>query len=381
MGAASGRSSQVSDEKRMLRAMRLRQQGLTPGASKWDSVAEVAQGMLAVQAQDPKAVLWSLSVRTTTRPAETATAGAFERGEVLRNRPSRGTLQVTAVADMAWLSALLTPRSNAAAVKRRERLGLTDELIEAVTEVIASELAGGGARTRAELIDAAARGGIELDGSQAGHVLRHLTERMVVVFAGAPGRIDSFTAGEPLVIAGRALSGEEALGELAARYFAGRGPATAQCLSWWANLTMGDARRAIEAAGDALETIELAGKELIAPAGSAVLTGAEVDEALAEPLLLAPFDEYLLGYRDRDPVVTPENLDAVVPGRNGMFKPIVVVDGEVVGIWSRSATASRVTVTVEPFVDLPADAVAGLGRRAGEYGEFLGLDAELVIES
>lgn len=365
----------------MLRALRLRHQGLASGPTSWETVADAAHGMLAVQAQDPKAVLWSLSIRTTTRPDEASTAGVFDRGEVLRNRPSRGTLQVTAATDMAWLSALLTPRSNAAAAKRRERLGLTDDVVEALTEIFASELADGAVRTRKELVDAAAAQGIELDGSQAGHVLRHLTERMEIVFAGAPGRVDSFASGATVVGSGRDLDGDEALAELAVRYFGGHGPATAQCLSWWANLTMGDTRRAIEAAGDALGMIELAGEELITSAGSAGLTAAEVDEALAEPLLLAPFDEYLLGYRSRDAVVTAENLDAVVPGRNGMFKPIVVVDGEVVGIWSRSANRSSVTVTVDLFIELTPDALEGLSRRAAEYGRFLGLDAALVVDS
>ncbi len=359
--------------------MRLRRQGLAAQERSWQSVTDVARGMLAMQAQDPKGVLWSLSVRSTDRPDAASAAEAFERAEVIRNRPSRGTLQVTAAEDMAWLSALLTPRSRAAAVRRRSQLDLTDEMVDAATEVLTSELAAGGPRTRADLVAVCAAAGIDLDGGQAGHLLRHLTEGMDIVFAGAPGRTDMFTTGSPLVDTGGGPTGEEALAQLAVRYFGARGPATAQCLSWWANLTIGDARRAIEIAGDDLEMVELAGEEFVVPAGSADLTAGEVDAALAQPLLLAPFDEYLLGYRSRDVVITPENLDAVVPGRNGMFKPIVVVDGEVVGIWSRKTTRRTVAISIEPFVELPSDAAEGLERRSAEYGRFLGLEAELAV--
>ena len=111
------------------------------------------------------------------------------------------------------------------------------------------------------------------------------------------------------------------------------------------------------------------------------LTDAEVDAALAEPLLLAPFDEYLLGYRSRDPVISPDRQDAVVPGRNGMFKPIVVVDGEVVGLWSRAATSRAVSVKILPFETLGGDTIEQLAGRANDYGAFLGREATLTVTS
>ena len=95
--------------------------------------------------------------------------------------------------------------------------------------------------------------------------------------------------------------------------------------------------------------------------------------------LLAAFDEYLLGYRHRDAVITSDHLDAVVPGRNGMFKPVVVVDGEVVGLWSKRATSKAVTVTITPFDDRRIAADDALTRRVDEYGAFLDLPATLEI--
>lgn len=363
----------------MIRALRLRNQGLVAGVTEWDSVADAAAGMVAMQAQDPKGVLWALASRTRPRPDEDRVASAFASGAVVRNRPSRGTLQVTAPQDIGWLSALMTPRSTAAALKRRHQIGVTEQMIQGVGEVLVSELSGGRTRTRPELVEACAAAGIQLDGTQAGHVLRHHTEVMTIVFAGSSGRSDSFALADEWVTDRRQLERSDALAELATRYFTSRGPATAKCLSWWGNLTMGDVRSAIDAAGDALEEIEIDGTAFFVAAESAELSESCVEEALAEPLLLAPFDEYLLGYRSRDAVVTPEHLDAVVPGRNGMFKPIVVVEGEVVGTWSRKMTAKKVTVTLEPFDRLGDGALEGLTRRAEEYGAFLGLPATMAI--
>lgn len=368
------------DEVRLVRALRLRNQGLVPGAGRWAAVPEVARGMVALQAQDPRAVLHALSLRCAGHPTEASVAAEFDAARVVRNRPSRGTLQVTASEEMHWLSALMTPRSNAAAVKRRSTIGVTDAMVEAVGEVMRSELEGGRVRTRPELVAACAEAGIALDGARAGHVLRHHTEVMTIVFAGISGGVDSFALAEEWIPRRREPTGPDALAELATRYFTTRGPATLQCLAWWANLPMGAVRQAIAAAGPALEEIDVAGGRSVVATGSVSLDSAEVDGILAEPLLLPSFDEYLLSYRDRSAVISPEGLTAVIPGRNGMFKPVVVVGGEVVGIWSRRLTSDTVTVTIEPFEELASAAHDGLARRADDYGAFLGMQAQMVIE-
>ncbi|PZG06595.1 DNA glycosylase AlkZ-like family protein, partial [Nonomuraea aridisoli] len=70
-----------------------------------------------------------------------------------------------------------------------------------------------------------------------------------------------------------------------------------------------------------------------------------------EPVVrLAPaFDEYLLGWRTRDPILAPEHARRVFPG-GGVLRPVVLVDGVVAGVWGRKGTQ----VTVTPFGDLPA---------------------------
>jgi hypothetical protein len=140
-----------------------------------------------------------------------------------------------------------------------------------------------------------------------------------------------------------------ALGELARRYFASHGPATVADLVRWTGLTVRDVRRGLEIAGEALTTIEVDGVAYhLAP------------ETLDAPmptrgvLMLPGFDEYVLGYRDRSSALAPEHSDAIVPGGNGIFKATIVVDGEVVGTWSRKATSREVVVDPAPFNQLSA---------------------------
>ena len=59
---------------------------------------------------------------------------------------------------------------------------------------------------------------------------------------------------------GRTLARDEALAELAGRYFASHGPALPQDFAWWSGLTVGDARRGIESASPRLASAIVDGK-------------------------------------------------------------------------------------------------------------------------
>ncbi len=366
----------ANPEIRRVRALRLRAQGLVPGAQPWADAADVARGMLAMQAQDAAGVRWALSLRAMDSPTEDDVLASLADCRLVRNRPSRGTLQITAPEDLYWLSATLTPRSNREAVKRRPTIELTDATVEAAEAVIRSELAGGVVRTRPELVAACAAAGVELTGNQAGHILRHLTEQMAIVFADPGSRVDSFALAEDWI--GERREPADPLGEVVIRFVASRGPVTRQDIGRWAYLAMGSVDAGLEAAADVVERVTLAGTEYLVARGSADISDDEVEAALATPLLLPAFDEYLIGYGTRGPQLAERFFERIVPGRNGMFKPIVVVDGEIVGIWSRRQTATKATVTVEPFTRIPAKAKRALAGPVREYGRFLGREAVLL---
>jgi hypothetical protein len=86
-------------------------------------------------------------------------------------------------------------------------------------------------------------------------------------------------------------------------------------------------------------------------------------------LLLPPFDEYLVGYRDRRPQLDPGDARAV----RALLAPVVVEGGRVVGTWSRTVRGDSVALRVARFRD---DAGPGwreaLGTAAEAYGRHLG---------
>jgi hypothetical protein len=194
----------------------------------------------------------------------------------------------------------------------------------------------------------------------------------VLCFGPRDGKQPTFVLLEEWVPPARSLEREEALAEIAKRYFAGHGPATLQDFVWWTGLKVSDARAALALAASHLERAgagELwTGREIPAENGGSVVH------------LLPGFDEYLVGYRDRSAALAPDHAPKIVPWSNGMFLPTLVVQGRIAGTWKRTIQKQAVTVTVSPFRLLKKTEARGLAAAAERYGRFLGLPAELTVE-
>jgi hypothetical protein len=93
--------------------------------------------------------------------------------------------------------------------------------------------------------------------------------------------------------------------------------------------------------------------------------------------LLPPFDEYLLGYKDRSAVLDPAFTKRVNRG-GGILKPAVILDGEVIAIWSRDEKKGELRIEIEPFRDLGAGERAALEQAAGRLSRFESITAGAI---
>ncbi len=364
-----GRSAVTSDQRRLAR-LRLAAQLL--GAERAASPIEAVRWMLALQAQDLAGVEWSVGLRATGA-TERDVQAALDAGDIVRSWPMRGTLHLVAAEDLPWMLGLTASRAIASAARRRAELGITEAETDRAREIAIGALSGGRSLGRSALLGSIEAGGVSTAGQRGYHLLGFLAQTGTLVMAGGEGRGRTFALLDEWVTEPRRLEPDEALGELARRYFASHGPATVADLVRWSGLTVRHVRRGLEVAGAALVTIEveevayhLAPETLSAPVST------------QRVLLLPGFDEYLLGYRDRSAALAPEHSDAIVPGGNGMFKATIVVDGDVVGTWSRRATSREVVVEPAPFDWLSAADSKALGVAAAQYGRFLGRPARVT---
>lgn len=335
---------------------------------------QVAERMLATQAQDFTASRWAIGSRTEVD--ESAVVDAFDRGEIVRSWPMRGTVHITLAEDIGWLLDLTGVRalSPKTLLRRWDNLGIDQALLERAREVAVTLLHGGGRATRTEFGSALTAAGVDVSGQVMYHVVWYLAQTGTVVLGPVRGKDHELVLLDEWVTAPRRLTREDALRELVVRYLDSHGPASIDDMTWWSGLTKGDLRAGVEAAGDTLTRVEHAvrGSELFVTADA--LDRHDLDPASIRKttFALAPFDEHLLGYANREDVLSSEHLRAVDPMRNGVFRATIVHGGQVAAIWKATRRTRGVQIDVTPLNRLSAAAAKGATAALGRWSAFRG---------
>lgn len=348
---------------------RLASQQIAPPAG--GGPAEVVRRLGALQAQDYHAALWAVGLRSGATEREVVVALAA--GQIVRTWPMRGTIHLVPPADVRWMLGLLTPRVVQRSQGRLRQLGLDGAALAAGARVLVAGLEGGRQLTRPTAFTLLEAAGIATGGQRGYHILMQHAQHGLICFGPHVGKQPSFVLLDEWVPAAPPLPRDEALAALALRYFASHGPATIHDFCWWSGLTVADARAGLAAVAGQLAAVEAEGQRYYYDEAAA-MPGA----GLAGPLLLPPFDELLIAYRDRAAVIDPADMGRVVPGGNGVFNPIVVLGGRVAGIWRRELRAGQVELSVSPFQPWPDNVGPALTGAAERYGRFLGLPATLA---
>ncbi|TFD89041.1 winged helix DNA-binding domain-containing protein [Cryobacterium serini] len=361
--------------------LRLLAQGLA-GVALPGAVA-VAERMLAVQAQDYPAAQWALGVRSPGTTLHDVQA-VISAGEIVRSWPMRGTLHFVPARELGWMQNLTTPRLLAKTRTINERLGLGPVVLARAREAAIAALTGQKQLSRAEFMAMLRATDISTEGQRGYHMIAHLARTGTLCWGRQVGTQQGLVLLDEWVPNPRRLERDEALGEFVYRYFLGHGPATLVDFAWWSQLTLADAKTGLTVARNRLTEMQVD--------GAAYFMADETADALPPrtPVLALPgFDEYLLGYRDRSHVISSDELVRVVPGLNGIFLPLVVTDGRVVGTWRKTIAASGLTTEAALFED-PATAAArtratktrrGFGRAVQDYARFLGVPNRQTVKA
>jgi hypothetical protein len=89
--------------------------------------------------------------------------------------------------------------------------------------------------------------------------------------------------------------------------------------------------------------------------------------------LLPGFDEFLLGYRNRDLMLAPQYASRIVPGNNGIFLPIVVTGGHIVGSWKRKEVKKQTQWEFVPFTLWNSATTRSLSKLQRQIDTFWGV--------
>ena len=330
----------------------------------------------AMQAQDVASGKWSLGVRLPGA-TEADIDDAFERAEVVRTWPMRGTIHIVPAADIRWMLELTAGRALDATLTRRKELGLDLDDAARACAVLDDELRLRGRLTRSECLQVLNEAGIATDGQRGYHLLGYAAQTGVVCIGPNRGKEQTYALIDTWAPQQVRLDGEAALAELAFRFFRSHGPATIRDFAGWSGLTLTRARAGVTANEGRLVPRRFRDDDAWLTADLAAMIEEGRTARWTAVVALPGFDEFVLGYKDRSVQVRDGDLDRIVPGGNGVFRATVCLDGQVAATWTRTIKRAEVLVELEPLREFSERQRQRIGRAFEAYGRYLGLPLRL----
>jgi hypothetical protein len=327
--------------------------------------AAVVAWLGAVQAQDYFGARWALGQRLVGA-TDAALEQAFEAGAFLRTHVMRPTWHFVAPADLRWLLKLTAPRVHRANGSMYRRYALDAALFKRADRVLTKALRDGQHRTRPELDAALQDAGITRDGVGLAYIIMHAELEGLVCSGPRRGKQFTYALLEERVPPAPALTDDEALAELARRYFQSHGPAQAPDFAWWSGLTMAECRRGAEAAEPKLARETIDGKDYW-------FYPAEAPPIPREAFLLPNYDEYGIAYKDRAALSDPRATWQPGEGDLRGYPHLIALGGPFVGIWKRVINTDSVHIEARLLHPPSASEKRAVAAAAVRYAGFLGM--------
>jgi len=172
----------------------------------------------------------------------------------------------------------------------------------------------------------------------------------------------------------KTLAHDEALAELARRYFTSHGPASLHDFVWWSGLTVKDAQDAIEMISSELEKEEIEGKIYWFGAESPLSAWTNSPTTAC---LLPNYDEYIVGYKDRSAILNTVEANKLDPRGNVLFSHTMLINGKIAGIWKRTFKKSAAVISIHPITTLNHEQMDAFILAVQRFSRFLGMPIEI----
>jgi hypothetical protein len=350
--------------------LRLRNQQVS--GNSFTSAGQLLQWMGAMQAQDLIMAKWALGLRlpgTTEKQIESA----IESGEIIRTHLMRPTWHFAAAGDVDWIMDLTAPQIKSQMKSSDLYYGLTPDVITKCNKVLEKTLNEEQQVSREILVNALNKANIVTTENRAAHILLRAELDKVICSGGLKNNRTTYVLYGNRITSRAKISHETALARLAERYFQSHSPATLQDFIWWSGLRVKDASAGLHEIKSGLmsETID-----------SQIYWWSEnniAKTALSNTVYLLPaYDEFIISYKDRSAALEWEHINRAI-SRNGIFKPVIVINNKVSGIWKKTLLKDKLMIEISFFRPYNDKELKAIEKATKWYGQFAGRDVEVVF--
>lgn len=333
------------------------------------SVVELVDWMGVLQAQDLNSAKWALGVRL---PGSTQKMidDAIDSAEVIRIHILRPTWHFVSAENYPLFLALSAPNINAALNYRRIQLGLDEKLFAKSNPALNELLKDGNHLTREEITVELENIFPDLDSSKMNHILMEGEMKGLLCSGKMKNKLPTYALVKERINVNteHKIDTDFALNKLASCYFRSHGPATLADFVWWSGLSSGDCRKALSMVKDKL-MVEKEGKFEYWYDPEQLINNNNEPPEIA---LLPAFDEFIIAYKERSAVINLENHGRAVSA-NGIFRPVLVYEGQVVGLWNKTIKKDTLQIAFDWFLKPNKSVQKKFENSANDYAKFLGL--------
>ncbi len=340
--------------------------------STFKSPKELVSWMGAMQAQDFPMSKWAIGLRTLNSTVESIEA-AYNRGDIIRTHLLRPTWHLVSSDDIYWIQQLTAPHIKPVFKVNNKLLELTEELYSKSNRLLEKVLSNGLSLTREELIREYDNIHIRTDQNRLSHFLMNAELEGIICSGPLKANKLTYCLLEERVPTKKLLNREESLAELAKRYFKSHSPATLRDFIWWSGLSITNAKNALEMIKSGLIS------ESINSETYWFSDSFHKNNENFSIHLLPAFDEFLIAYKDRSASITITN-NKIAISDNGIFRPIIVVNGHVTGLWKRSIQKDKILIETNLFEEHEDFIKTEIEKKIKHYADFLNKTPEMKFE-
>lgn len=321
----------------------LNQQLLSPLYQKPQDIV-VWQG--AMQAQDYNYFRWAIGIRQRT-PQLVQLQEAFAKAELLRLHLLRCTVQVVSQKDIGWLLPLCKERNlrTLQSWHKSINISFSESHFEEITRAMQELLAGGKSLPKRAIAEELASLGFLLDDRLLTSLLVRSEIEGILCSGVMQGREATWALLSERVPTICPLTPDKALKQLALKYFRSHSPASLEDFVWWAGLSKTQCKKALTLIANEIEEIKVEGEAMYLYHNTL-----DCPDYARMVFLLPPYDEYLIGYKSRW-VALEKKHTAKAHNNFGIFKPVILHEGRVVGNWKASIEKQGANLITELFAE------------------------------
>ncbi|HEY0607753.1 MAG TPA: winged helix DNA-binding domain-containing protein [Herpetosiphonaceae bacterium] len=354
-------------------AWRLQRHRLDKRASQQELI-KVVSGICGLHAQLMSSAELALWARIKDLAPSAVQSALWQDRSLVKTWAMRGTLHLLPADDFPiWQSALSTHASYRKGSWLKYH-GVTLDEIEAIIEGVKTTLTDKGI-TREQLADGIAERMKtpklrELLRSGWGALLKPSAFQGNLCFGPNQGQNVTFVRPEKWLKHWRSVPVEEAQQEAFRRYLGAYGPATLEDWTRWFATTPARAKALIKELDEEITLVDVEG------AHSWMLVKdieAAAKATIKEHVRLLPaFDPYVVGSSRDSEGLLASTFKERVHRPQGWISPVLLVDGQMRGVWKHELKSGRLNVEIEPFEELPPWVREGAEAEAEELARFLG---------